>query len=88
METKIGCPIGPTDEGFSRDPIEEINQKEEAMETKTKGLTPEVETIFEQVHTMKKDHKIGRNDKCPCGSGKKYKRCCLPSGKYEGYSAI
>ena len=22
-------------------------------------------------------HKIGRNDLCPCGSGKKYKRCCL-----------
>ncbi|PKB80184.1 MAG: hypothetical protein BZY88_09625 [SAR202 cluster bacterium Io17-Chloro-G9] len=21
------------------------------------------------------DHKIGRNEKCPCGSGKKYKRC-------------
>jgi hypothetical protein len=21
--------------------------------------------------------KIGRNDPCPCGSGKKYKRCCL-----------
>lgn len=21
--------------------------------------------------------KIGRNDKCPCGSGKKYKKCCL-----------
>jgi tetratricopeptide (TPR) repeat protein len=21
--------------------------------------------------------KIGRNDLCPCGSGKKYKRCCL-----------
>ncbi len=21
-------------------------------------------------------HKIGRNDKCPCGSGKKYKKCC------------
>lgn len=21
--------------------------------------------------------KIGRNEKCPCGSGKKYKRCCL-----------
>jgi hypothetical protein len=20
---------------------------------------------------------IGRNDPCPCGSGKKYKRCCL-----------
>ena len=22
--------------------------------------------------------KLGRNDPCPCGSGKKYKRCCLP----------
>jgi preprotein translocase subunit SecA len=22
--------------------------------------------------------KVGRNDPCPCGSGKKYKRCCLP----------
>lgn len=21
--------------------------------------------------------KIGRNDKCPCNSGKKYKKCCL-----------
>lgn len=24
----------------------------------------------------KKDKKIGRNDPCPCGSGKKYKKCC------------
>jgi len=23
--------------------------------------------------------KIGRNDPCPCGSGKKYKQCCLAS---------
>jgi len=22
-------------------------------------------------------YKIGRNEPCPCGSGKKYKRCCL-----------
>ena len=24
----------------------------------------------------RKSNKIGRNDPCPCGSGKKYKRCC------------
>jgi len=24
------------------------------------------------------NQKIGRNDPCPCGSGKKYKSCCLP----------
>ncbi|WP_373899541.1 SEC-C metal-binding domain-containing protein [Haloimpatiens sp. FM7315] len=23
-----------------------------------------------------KENKIGRNDPCPCGSGKKYKKCC------------
>lgn len=25
--------------------------------------------------------KVGRNDPCPCGSGKKYKQCCLNSAK-------
>jgi hypothetical protein len=33
------------------------------------GLTPRQE-----------QPKIGRNDQCPCGSGKKYKKCCLPAG--------
>jgi uncharacterized protein YchJ len=42
---------------------------------------------FQAVEALKKtslrahrrlDGKIGRNDLCPCGSGKKYKRCCLP----------
>lgn len=26
--------------------------------------------------TVVKEKKIGRNDPCPCGSGKKYKKCC------------
>ncbi len=26
--------------------------------------------------TQRKDVKVGRNDACPCGSGKKYKQCC------------
>lgn len=25
---------------------------------------------------VRKEHKFGRNDPCPCGSGKKYKNCC------------
>jgi preprotein translocase subunit SecA len=25
---------------------------------------------------VRKDKKPGRNDPCPCGSGKKYKKCC------------
>lgn len=26
--------------------------------------------------TIVKENKVGRNDPCPCGSGKKYKKCC------------
>jgi len=25
---------------------------------------------------VNKNKEVGRNDKCPCGSGKKYKKCC------------
>ncbi len=43
-------------------------------------LTPErrKELYREQKNstTVVKDKKIGRNDPCPCGSGKKYKHCC------------
>jgi hypothetical protein len=30
---------------------------------------------------------IGRNDPCPCGSGRKYKQCCLRKAKQAGLSA-
>lgn len=29
-----------------------------------------------QVTVVREDPKVGRNDPCPCGSGKKYKKCC------------
>lgn len=29
--------------------------------------------------------KIGRNDPCPCGSGKKYKKCCLDRNQIKTY---
>ncbi|WP_204661666.1 SEC-C metal-binding domain-containing protein [Fusibacter tunisiensis] len=30
-----------------------------------------------------KKEKVGRNDPCPCGSGKKYKKCCLGKDMYN-----
>jgi preprotein translocase subunit SecA len=30
----------------------------------------------QQISTPKTTQKVGRNDPCPCGSGKKYKKCC------------
>lgn len=34
------------------------------------ALPPPVEPI------RKEKQEVGRNDPCPCGSGKKYKKCC------------
>jgi hypothetical protein len=32
--------------------------------------------------------KLGRNDPCPCGSGQKYKRCCLPKDQAAASAAL
>ena len=36
-----------------------------------------LEKASSSISTCYGDTKIGRNDQCPCGSGKKYKKCCL-----------
>ena len=33
---------------------------------------------LERTPRRRDGRKVGRNEACPCGSGKKYKRCCLP----------
>lgn len=40
------------------------------------------------VQQVRKFGKIGRNDPCPCGSGNKYKNCCLTKGEYEGLKNV
>jgi hypothetical protein len=41
-----------------------------ALDVKKYGYSP--------VETVTNDHRhVGRNDPCPCGSGKKHKKCCL-----------
>ena len=48
----------------------EVNKKL-AKRIKKYGIRPVPKPI------IRDKKKIGRNDKCPCGSKKKYKRCCL-----------
>lgn len=43
---------------------------------------------FTKTRPVVRDYKIGRNDPCPCGSGLKYKKCCLGSGKYESTHTV
>ena len=64
-------------------------QSKESMETAIQNnqmkQLEELAQTWKKAHTQKvREHKkIGRNDPCPCGSGKKYKNCCLKTGKYE-----
>ncbi|MER2262447.1 MAG: SEC-C metal-binding domain-containing protein [Psychrobacillus sp.] len=37
---------------------------------------PDLKTASTKPETTKIDTKVGRNNPCPCGSGKKYKKCC------------
>ena len=40
-------------------------------------ITPEMQTMVDGMfYDTFSGTKIGRNDPCPCGSGKKYKKCC------------
>ena len=36
--------------------------------------------------TFAPQNKVGRNSPCPCGSGKKYKKCCLKKDENEAYN--
>lgn len=46
------------------------------LPTENKSVDEDVKLPPKQT-TIHKD-KVGRNDPCPCGSGKKYKQCCYP----------
>jgi SWIM/SEC-C metal-binding protein len=36
----------------------------------------DLETLLSWPEPTHAEKKVGRNDPCPCGSGKKYKKCC------------
>lgn len=36
----------------------------------------DLETLLNPQKTVVVEKKVGRNEPCPCGSGKKYKKCC------------
>ncbi len=51
-------------------PVSEIEKQQQAAIAGT-----EAEKKLEPIRNL--DPKVGRNDPCPCGSGKKYKQCCM-----------
>lgn len=43
----------------------------------TEQKRKEIKKGFNKSRIVVNKNKVGRNDPCPCGSGKKYKKCCL-----------
>jgi hypothetical protein len=75
------------DELDANDPEEHVDVVECAAAIESLGgtLTPgqkakaaEVEKSWKRAYSLRRLRDTGRNDACPCGSGKKYKKCHLP----------
>jgi preprotein translocase subunit SecA len=56
---------------------QEVKRQRVAKETGT-GAAVNAEVKKQPV---RKEKKAGPNDPCPCGSGKKYKKCCMQKEK-------
>ena len=52
-------------------------ERMEAQQRKRKVVTNRSDEADKPARPVTRDEdKVGRNDPCPCGSGKKYKKCC------------
>ena len=60
-------------------PQQEVRREKVAKETGAAGANDGSVVKRQPVRTAAK--KVGPNDPCPCGSGKKYKKCCMQKDK-------
>ncbi|MBQ3192588.1 MAG: preprotein translocase subunit SecA [Oscillospiraceae bacterium] len=59
-------------------PTQEVKREKVAKETGTAAAT---KTVVKKQPVRNAAKKVGPNDPCPCGSGKKYKKCCMQKEK-------
>ena len=59
----------------NQEPKVQVSKPELASATSGGGLPVEDTREIQKTQPIRNDNKIGRNDPCPCGSGKKYKNC-------------
>ncbi len=55
---------------------EELRQGILTMDMPSEELRMSLLKEIAAAQTAAKPKKVGRNDPCPCGSGKKFKKCC------------
>ena len=62
---------------YSEEDIQKAAGKLLTREQVAKPTSTNMDSTADSVNrTVRGVKKIGRNDPCPCGSGKKYKKCC------------
>ncbi len=59
-------------------PKQEVRREKVAKETSTAAAG---KTVVKKAPVRNAAKKIGPNDPCPCGSGRKYKKCCMQKDK-------
>ncbi len=65
----------------TQDAVEKFEQKEQKKEAEVQKNT--TAPTLEKEPVKRTAPKVGRNDPCPCGSGKKFKQCCMGKGIYD-----
>ncbi|HXB39235.1 MAG TPA: SEC-C metal-binding domain-containing protein, partial [Bacteroidia bacterium] len=52
-------------------------KKEQLVESRSEGAAGDEGEVKQKIkqQPVRVEQKVGRNDPCPCGSGKKYKNC-------------
>ena len=63
-------------------PKQEVKREKVAKEVSATGTADG--SLKKQPVRKSETAKIGPNDPCPCGSGKKYKKCCMQKDKANG----
>jgi preprotein translocase subunit SecA len=73
--TDVDAEVGKAQERIKKSGYESV--------FKSAGITTDdLKTVIKEIQSEKStpevrsEPKIGRNEPCPCGSGKKYKKCC------------
>lgn len=62
-------------------PVNENEMTEKQREKRKVSLQDYRSYLGKKRIQSRKKNKVGRNDFCPCGSGLKYKKCCLKPKK-------
>ena len=63
-------------------PQQEVKREKVAKETGAAGANDG--SVIKKTPVRNAAKKVGPNDPCPCGSGKKYKKCCMQKDKEAG----